>query len=399
MYRLFFEATGDALMAVSLPECQLQFVNPSFMALTGYARDEVVGESLAVLNPMGDGGATRDRRIDVDMLSMPGFYNDVALATRDGQLRYVGVKITHADLDGRKMALAVISDDTERQLLVRDLTTKHQSLETAYLELEKMHRELKETQDKMVQASKLVALGELAAGMSHELNQPLTGIRGFAQEIQDILRTNPKPKKSVVRELCAHIVSNSDKMASLLSHLREFARKGRENAESENSAAESVPLAEAVHNVKTLLGRQLEKQQIRVEESGLDAGLCVVARMHPVEQVLINLITNSRDSLADVARVNPKFRGRIQISAAREEGFAVLRVSDNGAGVPEHIRNRIFDPFFSTKDTGKGMGLGLSISFGIAHKFGGELKLESSGAAGTTFALRLPLAAQARRAA
>ena len=245
-----------------------------------------------------------------------------------------------------------------------------------------------------MQASKLMALGELAAGMSHELNQPLTGIRGFAQEALDVIKTSQKPSKKHVSELLAEVVVNSDKMAGLLSQLRAFARKEK-NAGSAggNLKLEAVPVSQSFHSVLSLLKRQLETRNIKITWNGLDAGaenLAVLAQAHPVEQILINLITNSRDAIGDRQKSNPKAVGLIHVDVTHDSKWVDISVSDNGPGIPESIRANIFDPFFSTKETGQGMGLGLSISYGIAHRFGGELALDRSGPMGTTFRLRLP---------
>lgn len=388
--RLFVDVTGDALLAATLPDTRICFANAAFSGLTGFEREEVMGEALSVLQSVGyssDDG--RERSLDARMLAEPGFYNDVALPARDGTVRYVTVKVRHTEFDGKKVALAVISDDTERQLLVRDLMTKHQSLETAYIDLEKMHTELKHTQEQMLQASKLVALGELAAGMSHELNQPLTGIRGFAQESIDILR-DPKPSKKHIAELCKHIVTNADKMAALLSHLREFTRKGKSSVDATKTPPEPTSFDTAYRNVFVLLERQFAKHGVKLEARGLEAAPPALAKLHPVEQVLINLLTNARDAVVERMGVDPAQAGKILVTARAADGFVELRVTDNGAGIPDTLRSRIFDPFFSTKETGKGMGLGLSISFSIAHSFGGELLLESTSSSGTTFVLRLP---------
>lgn len=394
LYRLFFEEAGDAVVAAHLPETTLFAVNQAFVTLTGYSREELEGESLAVLNPPPEGEDGRARHLSPEILAVPGYYNDVALSTRDGQVRFVTVKVRHAELGGRPVALAVLADDTERQLLVRDLATKHLSLETAYSELETMHVQLKTTQEKILQASKLVALGELAAGMSHELNQPLTGIRGFAQEIDDLLKTDPKPKKSSVRKLSHEIVRNADKMSALLSHLRNFARRERGSAgregRTEARQAEAVSLSACLGNVENLLRRQLERHHVRLEVRGFDKVPDVLSQPHAFEQVLINLITNSRDALLDKRSVTGReFEGHIQVTATRAGEWIEVRVHDDGAGIPPSSRDKIFDPFFTTKEPGKGLGLGLSISYGIAHEFGGDLCLESSSESGTTFLYRL----------
>lgn len=388
LYKLFFEESSEALLAISLEDRTVLSLNSSFAGLIGYERDELLGENATIFNSIFPEDQNHERGLDMKLFENPGYYNDIAINTRDNELKYITVKVTHSTLQGKKIALAVISDDTERLLLMRDLTTKHYSLETAYLELEKMHTELKSTQDKMLQASKLVALGELAAGISHELNQPLTGVRGFAQEIADMIK-DPTPDKTLLIELCNEIIQNSDKMADLLSHLRSFARAEKNNFSEENKEAKSVKLSSTLANVTKLFDKQLKSKNIKIDIRGEIDNINVLAQDHPVEQIIINLLANSRDAILDRRQSDEKLTGHILINVDQQKEFVDIRVSDNGSGIPKEIREQIFNPFFTTKDPDKGMGLGLSLSFSIAHRFGGELSLESSSGSGTTFLLKL----------
>jgi PAS domain S-box-containing protein len=404
LYRLFFEEASDALLTVNMADGRIVSANRAFQGLTGYSSEELEGESLSLLSPGFDESQSRERGLDKSILEIAGFYNDVSLSTRDGGLRIVSVKVRHVKLDSKHLALVVLSDDTERQLLVRDLATKHQSLELAYIELERVHSELKVSQSRMAQAAKLAALGELSAGLSHELNQPLTGIRGFAQEVADILKSEAKPSKKNITHLCGEIISNADKMAALLSHFRDFARSEKQEFKNQNlERAEAVNLNDVVSNVSRLLSRQLDKNDIELVAKIPDSFPMASGRALSFEQVLINLVTNSRDAILDKRRTHTgakQTKGRILIHAeAAKAGWIELRVVDNGSGVPDTAKSRVFDPFFTTKEPGHGMGLGLSISFGIVHRFGGELRLESTSGSGSTFVMRVPMAEpQAKKA-
>ncbi len=397
LYRLFFEEAGEALLAVSLKEGRLFAANSAFTSLTGYGHEDLDGESLSILATgltQGSNSAVRERTLDMGILKIPGFYNDIALATRDGGLKLVSIKVRHVKLDNKDIALAVLTDDTERQLLVRDLATKHQSLESAFQELEKVHKQLKTSQERIAQSSKLAALGELSAGLSHELNQPLTGISGFAQEILDILKTESKPSKKEVKKLLLEVISNADKMAGLLSHFRNFVRsQGKTPSPAENKEVrQKVSLKIIIDRVLTLLARQLREKNISVQVDNMDALPAAWSQEHPLEQILINLITNSRDAILEkLASASSATQGKILLSISTDADWIQVRVQDNGPGIAPNIQPKIFDPFFTTKDQGKGLGLGLSISFGIAHQLGGSLQLESSSESGSSFVLKIPL--------
>jgi PAS domain S-box-containing protein len=392
LFQTFFEESSDALLAVKLSDSSIYRVNKTLTSLFGMNREELEGERLTIIHSSPPSGFERERTLNAEVIENEGYYNDILIVTRSGEPRFASVRVRHLNIDGDKYALVVLSDDTERQLMMRDLVAKHQSMELAYQELEKVYAELKNTQEKMAQASKLVALGELAAGMSHELNQPLTGIRGFAQELRDILKSVKKPRRKQLVELSQHVIDNADKMASLLSHLRDFARKEKNHFESAKTKIEPVALKKAVEDVLKLLQKQLESKNIEVQVKIEPEDLLVWAQIHPIEQVLINLLTNSRDAILERMETHPKLRGRIRLSAEVDRDQVIVRVEDNGGGVPHNIRPRIFDPFFSTKEQGRGLGLGLSISYGIIHNFGGELTLEETYSEGSCFKIKLPRA-------
>lgn len=390
LFQAFFEESSDALLAIKLVNSSIYRVNKTFTSLFGMNREELEGERFTVIQSSPPSGFERERPLGHEVIENEGYYNDILIVTRSGEPRFASVKVRHLVIDGDNYALVVLSDDTERQLMMRDLVAKHQSMEQAYQELEKLHSQLKSTQEKMAQASKLVALGELAAGMSHELNQPLTGVRGFAQELKDILINTKKPRRKQLVDLSQDIVDNSDKMAALLSHLRDFARKEKNHYETSKNKNEPVSVFKTIESVSKLLKKQFQNKNIELDIQIAPKDLHVLAQMHPLEQVVINLLTNSRDAILERQETKPNHKGRILIEAKSMGSDVILRIQDNGNGIPDNIRARIFDPFFSTKEMGKGLGLGLSISFGIIHNFGGEINLEDTQHEGTSFRIKLP---------
>jgi PAS domain S-box-containing protein len=385
---LFFEEASDALLAIELSNLTVLTMNPAFERLTGIKLDELKGESLSTLSPLSSGNQNT-RLLNAEMILNSGFYSDVQLSTKEG-FRYVTLKVRHAESRGQKIALCVISDDTERQLLVRDLAVKHQTLEAAHLELEKAHMELKISREKMIHASKMMSLGELASGMSHELNQPLTGVRGFSQEIIEELK-NPKPSKKQVRRQAQLIVENADKMAKLLASLRDFARRGKNSSSEQSLSSENISLEKPLQSVKILLAKKLAQENIQLIEQ-IVTSQNFQGDSQSTEQILLNLITNASDSIREKRITNPSTVGRIVVQSEIRGSQLEIQISDNGNGIPPALQNRIFDPFFSTKSPGQGMGLGLSISYGLAHRMGGDLQLRHSNSQGTTFALTLPIA-------
>jgi C4-dicarboxylate-specific signal transduction histidine kinase len=257
-------------------------------------------------------------------------------------------------------------------------------LEEAYRKLDAAHRELKSTQEQLVQSGKLAALGELAAGIVHELNQPITSIRGFSELLEmETDRENLDPGE---RADCARrIVRATDRMSHIVNNVRTFARQ------SDHRLA-PISSAEPLEDALDLLSEQLRQHRIRVDKR-IERDLPrVEADAIQMQQVFLNLLANARDALDEDETSTDK---RISLSVAVEEGRVVYRVQDNGAGIPEGDADKIFDPFFTTKETDKGTGLGLSISYGIVKDHGGSIAYEPVPAGGARFTVRLPAIADA----
>ena len=227
---------------------------------------------------------------------------------------------------------------------------------------------------------RLATLGMMAAGIAHELNQPLNTIRvvtdGFLFGRNEGWPLDPAELFDGL-EMISRQVARMDKV---IRNIRNFAREGRD------FEGESVRVNEAIENVFSMIGRQIEAHGIRVEKD-LDPELPRIrASLNGLEQVVMNLIVNARQAL-DESAVDPK---RLWIRTESRVGAIRIEVSDNGGGVPKHLLERIFDPFFTTKTTGKGTGLGLSISQSIISRFGGRIEGHNNESGGATFLVTVP---------
>ena len=247
-------------------------------------------------------------------------------------------------------------------------------LDKSELELDAASRKLKETRDQLVQSSKMTVLGELAAGLAHELNQPLTVIKGISMSL---LRSSGPSYPD--KEKLQLIADASDKMEMIIKHLGVFSR-------SESAQTVPVDLAETVNSALVMVRELLAENGIEVV-TALKTLPFVQGSPNRLEQVIINLVTNAKDAMP--------MGGRLTISAApmvsRGRKTVRLSIRDTGCGISEEHLGRIFDPFFTTKAAGKGTGLGLSISYGIIQEHSGEITVESS-PEGTTFHITLPVA-------
>ena len=232
-----------------------------------------------------------------------------------------------------------------------------------------------------VQSEQLAAIGALAAGVAHEINNPINGIINYAQMIMDKERSVQQ-----IQNISGRIVKEGDRIARIVASLLSYARRG-----TQEETASSVE--ELVTESLTLIGAQMKKEAITVDVRLAEHLPRVFCVPQEIQQVFLNIISNARDAMN---RRYPENDGdkRLEITADIDEsdGNRWVRVAfrDNGIGVPEDIRDKIMKPFFTTKPKGKGTGLGLSISHDIVRENGGELTIESEVGYSTTVEVRLP---------
>jgi PAS domain S-box-containing protein len=381
-YQTLFEQASDAILTVS-SEGIIGEANQAVEDLTGYLKSELVGSSIDVLMPAPKihNLPQRSRAISREMLLTPGTYEDVIVLRNDGYCRFVDFTVRKVTQGQSPFILAMFRDVTEKKRMERELITKHAEMLEANRALERKNAELQAMQETLVQSGKLAALGELAAGVAHELNQPLTGIKGYAQELQELALPALEGSK-VYNESTAcvrEIISNVDKMAAIIGYLRTFVRKSTESYEF-------TQVHHAIDEALKMLSRQFASRGIRVERE-FDPQLPeVYANPLQLEQVFINLATNARDAIEATGRGS----GTIWISTRQSGKLIEISFRDDGAGMSEKTKSKIFNPFFTTKEVGKGMGLGMSLSYGILSKLQGSIVVESELGKGSAFVIKIP---------
>lgn len=263
-------------------------------------------------------------------------------------------------------------------------------LEHAYKEIQKKAHELKEATAQLVQNEKMTALGELSAGIAHELNQPLNGIRIICQDILRDIDKNRFNQDALANDL-KEVVGQVQRMSGIIDHMRLFSRHsiGNETAE--------VDVNEAVEGVFKLLGQQLRVHNIEVrKELTHDLPKLLIDPVR-LEQVFVNIINNARDALGRFKKDGMVIEIKSYLQQAGDAKKVVLSIKDNGGGIAKDIRNKIFEPFFTTKRPGEGTGLGLSVSRKIISDAGGRIELEVEEGKGSTFKVILPAAEHAEK--
>jgi PAS domain S-box-containing protein len=245
-----------------------------------------------------------------------------------------------------------------------------------------------ETETKLIQAGKMATLGEMAAGVAHELNQPLNAIKLGSDFLQTMIEHHRPIPDQDLQAVASEVSTQVDRAADIINHLRDFGRKS-------SVIRQRIDLNRPLRGVFTILGQQLRVHGIRVV-TDLDEHLPrVLADENRIEQVLVNLINNARDAIeAKRAPGDSRSEGTLTVRSFSENDRVVVTVSDTGAGIPAAIRDRIFEPFFTTKDVGKGTGLGLSISYGIVRDYDGTIDFDAQEGLGSTFRLSFPRASE-----
>lgn len=244
-------------------------------------------------------------------------------------------------------------------------------------ELVAANRVLRDAQEELVQAGKLAALGQMSAALAHEINQPLAAIRTFVASTRILAE---RGEAALVQSNLAMIGDLAERMAVISGHLKDFARKGP-------ARVEAVSVARAMNHALTLLAPRLREEDIALD---IDIPPDALVRGDAVrlEQVFVNLLRNAADAMAE------SDDRRLSLSAApvTDNGAAAweIRIRDRGTGIADADQFRLFDPFFTTKEVGQGLGLGLSLSYGIVRDFGGALRAENNPDGGACFVIRLP---------
>ncbi|WP_051284641.1 sensor histidine kinase [Nisaea denitrificans] len=241
--------------------------------------------------------------------------------------------------------------------------------------VERRTSQLKVAQDQLVQASKLTALGEMSAGISHELNQPLAAILNLSENGRKLL---DRKRFDEAGENLGQIAGQVQRIDKIIRNLRAFAR-------NEGEGGEPVDLVAAVDYAITLTLPSLEKDGIALSWSAPERQMLVDGGEVRLQQVVVNILSNAQDAMvsSDIKRID--------VMLKTDTGEAVLEIADSGPGIPDPTR--VFEPFYTTKELGasKGLGLGLSISYGIIRSLGGTLSCHNSAHGGAIFTIRLPL--------
>ncbi|MFW5958302.1 MAG: sensor histidine kinase, partial [Desulfosalsimonas sp.] len=308
-----------------------------------------------------------------EQLYPPGKAKEIMKMLRDenmgGKGKLSGVRTTIVAADGEEipveLSAAIVYDEDDKEsatmAIYNDLRKK--------LEIEK---QLKEAQKQLAQSEKMASLGQLAAGVAHEINNPLTGILMYAGMILEHL-----DKDSPLRNDIEFIIEDANRCREIVKSLLAYSRRT-------DSKRSIIHINELVEQSFKLTRDQKIFRNIRIEKRFSDEMMLVNVDTNKLSQVIINLVINAADAMEG--------RGTLTVTTYRNKADQkiFLEISDTGCGIYDENISKIFDPFFSTKPKGKSTGLGLSIAYGIIEEHGGHISVKDTGPEGTTFLVELP---------
>ena len=358
-FRKAFNANPEPIAIGTISEGRYIDVNESFLHVTGYRREEVIGHTSAELKFWD---RPEDRANLVGTLRKQGSARntEITFCTKSGERRTALDSSEIIEVAGQKCMMSILRDTTEQKLLEKQLR----------------------------QAQKMEAIGQLSGGIAHDFNNLLSVIIGYSGVIEESMSPADPMKKK-----CEQIKKAGHSAASLTRQLLAFSRQ-------QVLESKVLDLNSVVLNVEKML-RRLIGEHIDLK-TALDPALAYIkADQGQIEQVIINLVVNARDAMPQGGRVTIE-TANVQLDEdyARRHppqlsgSYVHLAISDTGIGMDAETQARIFEPFFTTKEIGKGTGLGLSTVYGVVRQSGGHIWVYSELGHGTTFKIYLPVTGQ-----
>ncbi|MDI6795361.1 MAG: ATP-binding protein [Desulfatibacillaceae bacterium] len=349
-YREIFNNIPNPVFVLDREKLTILDCNQSVKAVYGHQKAEVIGRSFLEL-------FVNDRQVTALDLPKKSLWEKVRQFKKDKSTLFAELSVTPSEYGGRQ-ALLVIANDITGKL---------------------------EAERQLIQAGKMATVGQMATGVAHELNQPLSVIKTGSSFLARKIERNEPVDPETMSRLLSKIDANVDRATKIITHMRQFGRMS------------DLQLAQVNVNEVWAKAAEMFSQQLKVRGIDIKWELekdmpSVEADPDRLEQVFINLVLNARDAIESKWEDGkPDKNGDcIFISTTKDEKSVFIKVGDTGPGIPEHIAEKIFEPFFTTKEVGRGSGLGLSISYGIIKDCKGDISVQSQPGKGTVFTIRIP---------
>jgi histidine kinase len=351
-YRAIFNNIPNPVFVLDIKTLVIRDCNMSVETVYGFTSEEIIDKSFLDLF------RKEEREHYASRLRTSSVINQAKHLAKGPKELFVDIRISLSEYSGKEVFLVTTSDITKRL----------------------------EAEQQLIQASKMATLGEMATGVAHELNQPLSVIKTASSFFIKKINRDEVIEKEVLDAMLMKVDSNVDRAARIINHMRQFARKS-------DMAMEKISINDVLVSAFEIFSQQLKVRGIAVvKDMGRE-----LPRIHAdpsrLEQVFINLLLNARDAIEEKisAASRSDHEERITLKTHMDGDRVIVEVCDTGIGIPKHVAEKIFEPFFTTKEVGKGTGLGLSISYGIVKDCGGMIKTLSNQDQGTCFIVSFPV--------
>lgn len=308
---------------------------------------------------------------------------EIMISTKSKKQKWLELKINGIEWDGEQGYLVFAADVTLRKNAQNNLNNLNKSLENR---ITQEINNVKKQQELLIQKTKLESLGELSAGLAHEINQPLGGISMGLENIIFKMSQNELDKEYLNSKINV-LFKDIDRINNIIEHVRTFSR------DQQNTSIELIKVDEVVNTTISFIKRQYFNHQINLDINIPKSEYPTMGNPFRLEQVLLNILSNAKDAVDSKSKreSNKKYKKTIEINLTKNKDSIFISIKDNGVGMAKKIKDKIFEPFFTTKDQHRGTGLGLSISYGIIKEMKGIISVESEENTFTKLNVELPL--------
>ncbi len=358
-YRSLFISGPNPIFVIDRNTLEIYDANPMAEEVYGYTADELIGRPCTVLCTSKNSSGIPLCKRNVQTAGCMENWK-IQHYKKGKKPFYVKVKACPTEYTGKEAIILAVSDLSE--MMDKDA--------------------------QLIQASKMTTMGEMSASIAHELNQPLAAIKLGSDFLCMSKEHGMKISESDLTKVAAEVSLQVDRASDIINRLRAFTRKPDFEKE-----IKQININNCIRNVLGIVGQQLKLQNIKTDLDLNENLPCILALDNLIDQVVFNLITNARDAVIYKKKAVGKAKEEHVIairSFLEKNHMATVTVSDTGIGIPDNIRDKIFEPFYTTKEVGEGMGLGLSVIYGIVRDLKGSVTVQSKEGKGSVFTISFP---------